>query len=165
MRTKLLALAVNPTVGVTETERKIAGDHLGGKVDKNLVGDRVFINDRTVPIYLRIRIGYNIISTTLLSLCDLRNPVVIEFEPRNPHMSDLLYEKEIFAAFREILSAIRYGKRPYILILGLPLEDCRQYIDAAYTVEPITDLTGHLTDYYSKISSSMKCIHQKALIR
>lgn len=165
MKTKLIAFATNSMTGVTETEREMAGNHLGGKIDERLIGNRVFTTDNTTPIYLRTRITCNNIDQILHLLLEMKNPVVIEFEPRNPYLSDTMYEKNIHASFREILGVMRYSKWPYILILGLPLNSCRQYIEAAYEVEPITDLTCHLTDVYAKEKASIKCVHQKALIR
>lgn len=168
MTFKIFSFDNNENFGVTNVERKIASSYLfhDGEILKTYAA--MFFKE--MPIHLVVPPVNNLHNVLLENLKDLECPLVIEFLPKTPVMQRFRYISECQFTLESIAKMAETAKWPYALILGLPLDICRDFIHASYRIDTVVDLmslSGEVDpgQYFTKPDAEITCIHQKAILK
>lgn len=171
MKTKILAFTTNPTIGLTPYLRRLMfGDIRYLLPEKHgLKSKDFFFAGKQAPMLISTVLGNNL-ELTLEKLKDIETPLVVELILSSSEHPDYKTDE-----LRNIARNLDFIKRisnesnwPYVLLIGLSLDSCRNYIDVAYHIEEITRIAefDRPVEYVNRISDAIRinCIHQKAII-
>lgn len=171
MKTKIIAFTTNSTIGITTHLRRLMfGDIRHILPDKqDLKSKDFFFAGKQAPILISTVLVNNL-ELTLEQLKGIETPLVIELVlPSSVEASYKADEVEDIKKNLDVVKRISVESNwPYVLLIGLSLDVCRDHIDVGYHIEEITRIAEIDREilYVNRIIDTIQinCIHQKATI-
>lgn len=167
MKPKIILITPNEGVGVCDDMRWLALGDFRFAVDEKLdlrPFNYTFTGEQSptlITVYTK-----NNLKPILERLTDIDSPLVLEFRIREINDKDLMVQENYDALnnIKFVSEIMTKSNWQYVLILGLPFDMCRPYIDLAYTVDMVTNLADGVDALTWPDTVRAKCIHQKATI-